>query len=48
MAKTIADPIHPGEILLEEFLKSYNPPVSQTDAADRHVAGVLDEPSGAP
>ena len=35
MAKTIADPIHPGEILLEEFLRSYNPPVSQTDAAAR-------------
>ena len=35
MAKTVTDPIHPGEILLEEFLKSYNPPVSQTDAADR-------------
>ena len=35
MAKTATDPIHPGEILLEEFLKSYHPPVSQTDAADR-------------
>ncbi len=35
MAKTMVDPIHPGEILLEEFLKSYSPPVSQTDAADR-------------
>ena len=35
MAKTMTGPIHPGEILLEEFLKSYSPPVSQTDAADR-------------
>jgi addiction module HigA family antidote len=35
MAKTMAEPIHPGEILLEEFLKGYDPPVSQTDAADR-------------
>ena len=30
-----AEPIHPGEILLEEFLKAYDPPVSQTEAADR-------------
>ncbi len=30
-----AEPIHPGEILLEEFLNAYDPPVSQTDAADR-------------
>ena len=30
-----AEPIHPGEILLEEFLKSYDPPVSQTEAAER-------------
>ena len=35
MAKTPADAIHPGEILLEEFLKCYDPPVSQTDAARR-------------
>lgn len=35
MAKTMANPIHPGEILLEEFLKSYDPPVSQTEAAAR-------------
>ena len=35
MVKTSADAIHPGEILLEEFLKSYDPPVSQTDAAQR-------------
>ena len=28
-------PIHPGEILLEEFLKNYDPPVSQVEAADR-------------
>ena len=30
-----AEPIHPGEILLEEFLKAYDPQVSQTEAADR-------------
>jgi antitoxin HigA-1 len=30
-----AEPIHPGEILLEEFLKQYDPPVSQVDAAAR-------------
>jgi addiction module HigA family antidote len=30
-----AEPIHPGEILLEEFLKAYDPPVSQTKAAER-------------
>jgi len=28
-------PIHPGEILLEEFLNQYDPPVSQVDAAER-------------
>lgn len=28
-----AEPIHPGEILLEEFLNAYAPPISQTDAA---------------
>ena len=34
-------PIHPGEILLEEFLKVYDPPVSQVDAADRmHIPKV--------
>ncbi len=36
-----AAPIHPGEILLEEFLKSYDPPVSQVEAADRmHIPKV--------
>jgi addiction module HigA family antidote len=30
-----AEPIHPGEILLEEFLNAYEPPVSQTEAAER-------------
>ena len=30
-----AAPIHPGEILLEEFLNAYDPPVSQVDAAAR-------------
>ena len=36
-----AAPIHPGEILLEEFLKAYDPPVSQVDAADRmHIPKV--------
>jgi addiction module HigA family antidote len=30
-----AAPIHPGEILLEEFLNNYDPPVSQVDAAER-------------
>jgi addiction module HigA family antidote len=36
-----APPIHPGEILLEEFLKSYTPPVSQVDAATRmHIPPV--------
>jgi len=34
-------PIHPGEILLEEFLKSYDPPVSQVEAAHRmHIPKV--------
>jgi addiction module HigA family antidote len=35
MAKrpSTAAPIHPGKILLEEFLKQYDPPVSQVDAA---------------
>ena len=34
-------PIHPGEILLEEFLKGYDPPVSQVEAADRmHIPKV--------
>ena len=28
-------PIHPGEILLEEFLKASTPPVSQVEAASR-------------
>jgi addiction module HigA family antidote len=43
MAKTVqgAEPIHPGEILLEEFLKNYDPPVSQVDAAARmHIPTV--------
>jgi addiction module HigA family antidote len=36
-----AAPTHPGEILLEEFLKSYDPPVSQVEAADRmHIPKV--------
>jgi addiction module HigA family antidote len=36
-----AAPIHPGEILLEEFLKAYDPPVSQVEAADRmHIPKV--------
>ena len=36
-----AVPIHPGEILLEEFLKSYDPPVSQVQAAARmHIPNV--------
>ena len=36
-----AAPIHPGEILLEEFLNSYDPPVSQVEAADRmHIPKV--------
>src|ERR1700730_5291753 len=36
-----AAPIHPGEILLEEFLKAYTPPVSQVEAADRmHIPTV--------
>lgn len=37
MAKSIrgAPPIHPGEILLEEFLNNYDPPVSQVEAAER-------------
>jgi plasmid maintenance system antidote protein VapI len=30
-----AVPIHPGEILLEEFLRAYTPPVSRVEAADR-------------
>ena len=30
-----AEPIHPGEILFEEFLNAYEPPVSQTEAAER-------------
>ena len=34
-------PIHPGEILLEEFLKSYDPLVSRVEAADRmHIPKV--------
>ena len=33
IAMKTAEPIHPGEILLEEFLKAYDPPVSQTEAA---------------
>lgn len=36
-----AEPIHPGEILLEEFLKAYDPPVSQVEAANRmHIPAV--------
>lgn len=35
IAMKTAEPIHPGEILLEEFLKAYAPPVSQTEAAER-------------
>jgi addiction module HigA family antidote len=36
-----AEPIHPGEILLEEFLEQYDPPISQVDAADRmHIPKV--------
>jgi addiction module HigA family antidote len=35
IAMKTAEPIHPGEILLEEFLKAYEPPVSQTEAAER-------------
>jgi addiction module HigA family antidote len=36
-----AAPIHPGEILLEEFLKAYDPPVSQVQAAARmHIPKV--------
>jgi len=35
MAKRITPPIHPGEILLQEFLQQYDPPVSQVDAARR-------------
>ena len=30
-----APPIHPGEILLDEFLKAYTPPVTQVEAAAR-------------
>lgn len=30
-----AEPIHPGEILLEEFLNAYDPPVTQSAAAER-------------
>lgn len=34
-------PTHPGEILLEEFFKAYDPPVSQADAAARmHMPAV--------
>ncbi len=40
MTKT-AEPIHPGEILLEEFLKNYDPPVTQAEAAERmHIPAV--------
>jgi addiction module HigA family antidote len=40
MAKSMP-PIHPGEILLEEFLKAYDPPVSQVEAAQRmHIPAV--------
>jgi addiction module HigA family antidote len=36
-----APPIHPGEILLEEFLKAYDPPVTQVEAAQRmHIPAV--------
>lgn len=36
-----AEPIHPGEILLEEFLNHYDPPVTQVEAATRmHIPPV--------
>src|SRR5262245_54421475 len=35
MLPTRRAPTHPGELLLEEFLKAYDPPVSQTEAAKR-------------
>jgi addiction module HigA family antidote len=39
-AQAIA-PIHPGEILLEEFLNAYDPPVTQIAAAERmHIPAV--------
>jgi addiction module HigA family antidote len=38
---TTTPPIHPGEILLEEFLKAYDPPVTQVEAAERmHIPPV--------
>lgn len=41
MKKSRIAPVHPGEILLEEFLKGYDPPVSQVDAAARmHIPAV--------
>jgi len=35
MLPTNRPPTHPGEMLLEEFLNAYDPPVTQTDAARR-------------
>jgi hypothetical protein len=32
---TARAPIHPVEILLEDFLKNYDPPVSQVEAGRR-------------
>ena len=39
-----AEPIHPGEILIEEFLRAYDPPISQTEAAARLGWSFVPEP----
>ena len=35
MIPTYRPPTHPGEVLLEEFLNAYDPPITQVDAAKR-------------